>query len=313
MRLLLVGLTAAFWLFTIPVTVRADFIVTQVVSPGDPAYTKLLGINNSTTIAGYFGDGSSISSNGFTLTLPNTFSPENFPGAAQTVVSGINGAGNTAGFYIDTGGTTHGFVDIGSTFATVDSPGTTFNELLGLNDSDQAAGFYQSGSDQFAYTYFSGVFTPLTSFFPVGTTISEATDVNNAGDVTGFYGSNGFLIASGVLTTLDYPGAASTKALGLNNMGQVVGEYVDSLGVTHGFVFDGVHYTSFDVPGSVSTVINGINDSGQIVGFFLDTNQNTVGFEGNPTATPEPRDSVLAALAVLAIGILGKYRSRYSA
>lgn len=298
-------------LFLIPVAVRADFIVTDVSSPGDPAFTQLLGINNSGTIAGYYGDGTVVPNNGFTLTLPNSFSPENFPGAVQTQVVGINSAGDTAGFYVDAGGNTHGFMKIGSVFTTVDNPASpTFNQLLGLNGSGEAAGYYQlSGGDQFAYTVVGNTFTSLAPFLPAGTTISQATDVNNAGEVSGFYGSSGFLLNGGILTTLNFPGATSTQALGLNNAGDVVGDYVDSGGVMHGFVFDGVSFKSFDAPGSTATTINGINDNGQIVGFFTDANNNTIGFEGNPIATPEPRTSALLALAVVAIGLFRRSRN----
>jgi hypothetical protein len=83
-------LAIAGGLILIPGALRASFIVTDVSSPGDPAFTQLLGINNSATIAGYYGDGSIVPNNGFTLTLPNTFLPQNFPGAAQTQVIGIN-------------------------------------------------------------------------------------------------------------------------------------------------------------------------------------------------------------------------------
>jgi hypothetical protein len=310
-RLFQACLAIAGGLLLIPGAARADYIVTDVSSPGDPAFTQLLGINNSSTIAGYFGDGVIVPNNGFTLTLPNNFTSENFPGSVQTQVVGINSVGDTAGFFVDAGGNTHGFTHIGGVFSTVDDPASpTFNQLLSLNNSDEAAGYYQlSNGNQFAYTVSGGAFTSLASFFPIGTTISQATGVNNAGEVSGFYGSSGFLLNGGILTTLNLPGAMSTQALGLNNNGQVVGDYVDAGGVMHGFVFDGVNFKSFDVSGSVATTINGINNQGQIVGFFTDANQNTIGFVGNPT--PEPRASTLAALAVVVIGLF--WRSKFKA
>jgi hypothetical protein len=289
----------------------AAYLFTDVSNPNDTAFTQLLGINNSSTIAGYWGDGTVVPNHGFTLTLPNSFTPENFPGAVQTQVVGINDNGDTAGFYIDTAGNTHGFTKIGGTFATVDDPASpTFNQLLGINNAGEAAGYYQLGSGmsitQFAYTAMGGTFTSLASFLPMGTTISQATDVNNAGIVSGFFGSSGFLLNAGVLTTVNFPGAMSTQALGLNNKGDVVGDFVDSMGVMHGFVFDGTNYTEVDAPNSTSTTINGINDKGQIVGFFTDANQNTIGFVGDPI--PEPVSFVLTALGLLSIGLLRKRR-----
>jgi hypothetical protein len=36
--------------------------------------------------------------------------------------------------------------------------------------------------------------------------------------------------------TIDVPGAIFTEAFGVNNAGQIVGDYMDSSGVVHGFV-----------------------------------------------------------------------------
>ena len=76
--------------------------------------------------------------------------------------------------------------------------------------------------------------------------------------------------------------AKSTQALGCSN-NFIVGSYVDSMGATHGFLFDGTDFNNFDAPGSSQTpafavsgtIINGVNDKGDIVGFFSDgTNVN---------------------------------------
>jgi len=56
----------------------------------NPPFTQLFGINNGATIAGYFGDGTVAPDDGFTLTLPSTYTPENFPGSVQTQVVVIN-------------------------------------------------------------------------------------------------------------------------------------------------------------------------------------------------------------------------------
>jgi len=59
------------------------FLFQTVISPGDPAFTQLLGINNGGTIAGYLGDGTVVPNHGFILTFPSTYTPENFPGSVQ--------------------------------------------------------------------------------------------------------------------------------------------------------------------------------------------------------------------------------------
>ena len=93
----------------------------QTISFPNDTFTQLLGINDVDVIAGYHG---ATVNKGFVFTFPNNFTPEDFPNSAQTQVIGINNRGFTDGFYIDTAGTTHGFLDINGTFTTVDFPGT---------------------------------------------------------------------------------------------------------------------------------------------------------------------------------------------
>lgn len=216
----------------------------EVNYPSD-TFTQLLGINNAAVIAGYHG---AAANQGFTLTLPNNFTSENFPASAQTQVSGINNLGDTCGFYIDFGGTTHGFLRTsGGTFSTIDAPGTAFNQLLGLNDLGQKAGYSSTDATgatlQLAFTSQGGVFTYLTPYFPVVPLNNQATDINNSSMVSGFY--------------------------------------VDSGGVTHGFLLNGATLTPLDFPGSKSTKALGLNNKGQVVGVYNDSAGNNHGFVYN--------------------------------
>lgn len=252
-----------------------------VTFPGD-TFTRLLGINDQQVIAGYHGDGTTTPSQGFTLTLPGNFTDENFPNAAQTQVRAIDSHGDTAGFYQDQIGMTHGFVKSGGTFVTIDLPGTTFDEILGLNKHGQSTGFFQDAAgldDSYirdAQSFF--LVTPINN--------SQATDINDQGLVVGFTQppstgtSSGFILHGTTVTLLNYPGAVFTEALGVNNNGQVVGFYHDGVGNSHGFIYRNGTYRTVDVPGAVSTTISGINDSGAIVGSFLDQAGNTDGFVG---------------------------------
>lgn len=75
----------------------------------------------------------------------------------------------------------------------------------------------------------------------------------------------------------NYPGSATSSPLGINNSGQIIGQYTDSAGDSHGYVlFDG-NFTAINVPfqGAVNTYPECINDKGDIVGIW-DSNQ---GFE----------------------------------
>ena len=284
------------------------FSIQTVQDPANPTFTQLLGINNGGTIAGFSG----ATATGFTLVLPNNFSPENFPGAAQTMVTGINQNGDTVGIYVDTLGNTHGFTKIGGTFTTVDDPASAvFNQGLGINNSDATVGYYaptQAGTTgQIAYSQAGGVFTNINALLPSNAN-SQAVGIDNAGDIVGFYmspsgNSIGFLDLAGVISTIDPFGSTFTQALGINNLGEIVGFYTDAGNVQHGYVDIGGVFTSFDPAGSVNTTINGVNDLGQIVGFYTDANDNVIGFVG--TQTPEPATLTLVGAGMLAcLGVL---------
>jgi hypothetical protein len=293
-----------------PTAAATTYAFTPISNPNDPTFTQLLGINNANVIAGYDGSGQTVNgvlhpNKGFTLTLPGTFTPENYPGSMQTQVIGIDNVGRTDGFYIDSAGSTHGFTDVNAipgSFRTLDVPGTTFNQLLGINDLAEYAGYYQYGAKNLFEPYVT-LHDHSIMLLPIAN--AQATGINNGTSptneasrlVSGFYNdsagnSHGFLWQLGMpLTPVNYPGAVSTQVLGLNNVGQAVGSYTAG-GVTHGFVYTEISKTfqSIDFPSTggapVSTVVNGINDHGAIVGFYTPAGQNpmfsAIGFVGMP-------------------------------
>jgi PEP-CTERM motif len=71
-------------------------------------------------------------------------------------------------------------------------------------------------------------------------------------------------------TDLNVPGAqpdsTGTGGVGLNNLGQIVGNYYDSAGNSEGFLYTGGKYVTIDEPGATDTYLYGINDFGQILG-----------------------------------------------
>src|SRR5579884_3552032 len=74
-----------------------------------------------------------------------------------------------------------------------------------------------------------------------------------------------------VFTNLAFPGAAETDALGINDGGQIVGDYFNpggnvTFGPYQGFLLSGGSYSTIDFPGSSWTRAFDINNSGQIVG-----------------------------------------------
>jgi probable HAF family extracellular repeat protein len=83
-----------------------------------------------------------------------------------------------------------------------------------------------------------------------------------------FLGATQECKADYIFTTLDVPGATSTGASGINDLGQIVGGYSNPDTTGHGFLLSSGGYTTLDVPDGRTTNPRGINASGQIVGYY---------------------------------------------
>ena len=202
-----------------------------------------------------------------------TFAPINDPASPPgygTVAMGIN-AGQVVGFYHDTTGITHGFVDTNGSFTVIDYPiipdrnGTTI--AYGINNAGQIVGG-SSGYGSFVDT--NGSFAAIND--PAALYGTNAKGINDAGQVVGWSsdatGLHGFVDTNGSFTAIDMPGASSTMAYGINDAGQVVGEYTDSTGF-HGFVETNGNFVTINDPlATGDTEVTGINDLGQIVGYY---------------------------------------------
>ena len=318
------GAAARCLLVAVPLAIapaaHAAYNLNFVTDPTGTGVINLLGINNSGTIAGF---DNGVTNAGFTLTLPANFTVVNFPGAASTQVTGINAAGDVSGIYVDSAGANHGFTRIGGTFTTVDNPASTvFNQALGINNSDKTVGYYTlnpaGAPGDIAYSQQSGAFTDINALLPANFN-SQAVGINNVPTpwIVGFYQpdaglttSLGFLDEGGTITTIDPFGSTFTQALGVNDLGEIVGFYVDAItGVQHGYIDNGGVFTSFDPPDSASTTINGLNDKGDIVGFYTNNATDTVdGFVGTPVPEPSTWAMMLAGFA--GIGFLGYRKVR---
>ncbi|MGK2963782.1 MAG: hypothetical protein ACSLFK_16800 [Gemmatimonadaceae bacterium] len=68
--------------------------------------------------------------------------------------------------------------------------------------------------------------------------------------------------------TIEVDGARLTAAWGINAGGEIVGYYVDSDYVYHGFLWRDGTFTSIDYPGAAGTDVRGIGPGGEIVGTY---------------------------------------------
>ena len=77
-------------------------------------------------------------------------------------------------------------------------------------------------------------------------------------------------------SSLSYPGAGMTGSYGMNDLGQVVGEYFVSGDIyPKGFIYTSAEshgtYTPFTVKDAISTTLNDINNAGDLVGAYRGT------------------------------------------
>jgi hypothetical protein len=292
----------------------AGYQFTTMDNPADPAFNQLLAINNIGRIAGYFGSGAVGQPNmGYVLSPPYSqpqYYSINYPGSAQTQVTGLNLGGVRVGFW--SGGNnanqsqnaSSGFYFADGSYHDVAFPTTNnasppMDQLLGVNDHDVAVGFYVDGQGRsrgYEYNIANGQFTrvlePGAAAGAAGPSLTAAA-INNPGDVAGYYTApggmtDGFLeTAAGRFITLAVPGASATMALGVNNSDEVVGGYVVGTGdaaVMSGFIWTSRHgFATVDDPdGAQGTTVNGVNDLGDLVGFYTDSRGDTHGMLASP-------------------------------
>lgn len=212
---------------------------------------------------------------------PNTLSP-------NTQANG-NSPNAIAGQYEDQPGATHGFILRGSAYTTIDVPNASLTAINGINPSGQLAGTYldSSGGSNAFFSPSQGVFTTLT---PPGSVRAQGGFLNSQGQAVGTYRSSdqkrhGFVWSRGgfIMTPFNVPNddpVLGTVAFGINDVGQIVGDYVDATDHNrHGFLLSNGTYTKpLDPPGSTLTVAEGINNAGVIVGVYLDANNGEHGF-----------------------------------
>jgi probable HAF family extracellular repeat protein len=83
-------------------------------------------------------------------------------------------------------------------------------------------------------------------------------------------------------TTLDFPGAVSTVATGINDLTQIVGYYTDGSGNSHAFILANRHFKAIALTVTGVTIVQsqawGINNHGSIVGNYVDSTGEKHGF-----------------------------------
>src|SRR5947208_34867 len=237
----------------------------------------------------------------FAQQAPNSGSIEvittfDYPGAGNlTLPQKINERGDVVGEFIDSSGVARAFVRFsdGSFSAPIVDPNDTvgFTEGRGINNARTVAGDY-AVSDGTLHSFFLSGGT-FTEYDVPGALQTNLLSISESGDFTGGFddGSGvfqGFVSHGGNITSWNVAGGISTFAYEINNSKQlVVGYYIDSSGILHGYDRDanGVLNFPIDPSGSVGTVLFGLNNRNWVVGRYADSSGVTHGLVFVPPST----------------------------
>lgn len=202
-------------------------------------------------------------------------------------------------------------------FETVDYTGDTFTQLLGINNSNEIAGYHGVSTNKgFTYNLSSKTFT--NENFP-GSQQTQVIGINNPPFKTaGFYitstGQNiGFTDFQGTFTKVAYPGKPFNQLLSQNDYGQAAGYYSSNEAGTDPdvpYVYDemGGVFEVYTIPGAtMGAQATGINNSGSVCGFYIDKNGMNHGWlevQGKLTVLNYPGSTGTQALGLNNNGVV---------
>jgi len=200
------------------------------------------------------------------------------PCAISTSAVSIDNAGIITGSWLDENGAEHGFIRAtNGAFTAFDVPGATATIPVSLNGNATVVGVYEDANGNYSgFTRSSN--QTITTFeingYPNSGTYPTA--INSKLGITGSYQtgntSHGFVISpGGTVATFDPAGSKLTNPAGIDNGGEIAGDYADDSFVYHGFFRSrNGRMKAFDPAGSADTFVFSINREGAIVGRYAD-------------------------------------------
>ncbi len=166
-----------------------------------------------------------------------TYTQVDYPGAAWTVCTAIDTAGDIVGYYWD-GSTNNGFLLSNGSYVTIDYPGATGTLLYGINDLGQIVGRENGNNPNigFSYNVNTQAFT-IISYPSTRATIPYA--INDGGTIAGQvgYGTSayGFELVGSRYHPVPPPRAVMSQANGISTSGDIVGYVTSSSGAINNF------------------------------------------------------------------------------
>jgi hypothetical protein len=215
-----------------------------IVEPNDTVgFTEARGITDQRLICGWY-IGSDELAHGYFLDR-GVFTEFDVDGANDTIVDGVNDAGDFVGNYSSETVFAAAFSNIEGMTNTIVIPGDRGNSFANaINRSRQITGGYQFRGHIHGWWQDSDG-TVHAPFDPPHSKATLPFGVNDQGWVVGRFFRNqqdqreqGFLfqLRTDRFLVFEYPGAVFTSLNGINNDGLICGRYGDGSGLLHGFL-----------------------------------------------------------------------------
>lgn len=177
-------------------------------------------------------------------------------------------------------------------YTALNAPNATQGTLAyGINNLGQVVGVYHDELGTHGFLYDAGQYTSFDAPQAIYGTYAYA--INDHAQIVGNYfnnsGKHGFMLTDGIYTTLDNANGNDTQITGINNQGQMVGNY--RLGTTgvYGFLYDSQQntFTTINNPkaSAGNTSAMGINDQSELVGFYYNSGAHGFSYNGTEFTT----------------------------
>jgi len=194
-------------------------------------------------------------------------------------------------------------------YSRIDVPSSSLTIVRGINARGDIIGFYV-GLDGVGHDFLlrNGIFSNIV--YPGD---ASARAMNARGDIVGAFGDasggHAFLLRDGKFTKIDYPGASSTIAFGINNTGDITGQYVTASGVVRGFILSNGAFHTVYVNGGPNIGVHGAQDNGRVLigDVVLTSDQSTRGYRklSNDVLLLEPPGTIFPCSHARAINERG--------
>jgi hypothetical protein len=173
-------------------------------------------------------------------------------------------------------GAIHAAQQASCTFQTFSAPeGYTFSQVQGVSDDGTVVGQLLDNATERFVAFQRSASGVITRHAPPQSSATWLYGRNGIGDNAGFYRDtthpenvHGFLLQGDRFTAVNYPKAANTWLLNVNQLGAAVGSFSFSSAAVRGFILVNGKYTTIAFPEARVTYAVAINDNNDVVGTY---------------------------------------------